>query len=760
MIPDVSDEVYPASPVESGLRLITERLDVSAAILFAPGASGVLRLLSVAGRWGGDARALRELAETLAGDIDVLDVAGAIEGARFAAGARLGDGEGALLVIDPEGRTPDADWDRAFADSIQIALGLVRSTSQGGASTQVLHEVAVHPGTFDERLELALVRLADAVGLHGAVFARVEGNHWVPESIFDPSGLLIPTHALALGDTFCAFTAQSDSPFAIQDARASSLPIAEPRCYLGAPVFVGGKCAGTLSAASHQPRTRSFRDEDVALIEALARWIGSALGGRDTALRLAAREADLSAFFEAAPMGMGLARIIETPTGADLEVAAVNQAGAAMMGENPEALVGACASQLELREEFAASWLHACRTALESCQAQRFEIEIDGRDGRRTLATTVARVGDERDAPRFLFVTEDTTESRRAADRIREREAQIEALVSQAPVALFSTDRRGCLSMSRGRSLDLLGLSVDRALGRPVQDVFADAPGAGASIAAALDGGQGSWSATAGERTFRIQVRARLDAQDRPYGLTGVALDTTDVAPAPDASAQLRSPSKHLDHEIRSPLTSILGCADRLSEQTPPDAVAEVRDVIGHSGECLLSALDDVMDLTLLDDGEITLHLTPVDACAVVSHVAEAGRTAAEARRLALNLWCTLPEGALLLDRRLFERVVRHLVVGAVAAAPGTRVDVTLRAHGADAVELSVLGGVPADGLGIGPSLIHRLVGAMGGRAQEVAGEHGGWVLRLPRRPAPVTDLSEADAWASDPPELSGDGAP
>ena len=730
-------------------------------MLFASDPGGALRLLSAVGSWGSDALALRSLAETLAGDINVLDVTGAIEGARFAAGARLGDGEGALLVIDPDGRTPDADWNRAFADSAQIALGLVRSTTSDGAMTRVLHEVAVHPGTFDERLTLALVRLADTVGLDGAVFARAESGDWTPEAVFDPSERLIPTQRIPLRETFCAFTAQSDGPFAVQDAAASPLPITEPAAYLGAPIFVGGKCVGTLSAASHHPRSQPFSEEDLALIEALARWIGSAVGGRDTARQLAAREADLSAFFDAAPMGMGMARLVETAVGTDLEIDAINQAGATMMGGVPETLVGALASQAGFRDDLSALWLNACRTAFDTNQTQRFEFDIDGRDGRRSLATTVARIGGDDDAPRFTFVTEDTTETRRAADRAREREAQIDALVSQAPLALFATDRSGRLSMSRGRSLDVLGLSVDHSLGRPVQDVFASAPEAAESIAAALDGGEGIWTVDAGDRSFRIQAFARRDGRDRPCGLIGVALDTTDLGAdaGADASAQMRSALlKHLDHEIRSPLTSILGYADLLSEHTPPDEVAEVRDVIARSGERLMSALDDLLDLTLLDDDQIELHPTPVDACAMVSEIAETGRTAAEARRLALNLWCTLPEGHIMLDRRLFERVVRHLVSGAVAAAPGTRVDVKLKTYGPEAMELSVLGGVPTDGLGIGPNLIHRLVRAMGGTAENVPGDEGGWILRLPRLHAPIVDLPEADGWTGPAPKLAGDG--
>ncbi len=758
-----------ASPVESGLRLLTDRLDVSAAMLFASEPGGALRLVSAVGTWGGDALALRGLAETLAGEVDVLDVTGAIEGARFAAGARLGSHEGALLVIDPEGRTPDDAWNQAFADAAQTALALVRSQSGGGDVTRVLHEIAVHPGRFDERLDLALVRLADAVGLDGAAYARTDGGQWVPEARFDPSEHLIPSRPVALRETFCAFTTQTDGPFAVQDAAASPLPLSEPGAYLGAPVFVGGKCVGTLSAASHRPRAHPFRDDDLALVEALARWMGSAIGGRDTAQRLAAREADLSAFFDAAPMGMGLAQVVETEGGPDLQIDAINRAGALMMGGEPETLVGTLASQGRLRG-FLAHWLDACRTSRQEQRPHRFEVEFDGRDGRRTLATTVTQTGDDDAGTRFLFVTEDTTDAHRADDRLLECEAHIDALVSLAPVTLFATDRAGRLSMSRGRDLGRLGLSTDHALGRPVQDIFGG-PDAAAAIAAALGGGEGCWAVTAGDRRFQIQVLARRGAQDRPSGLIGVALGTTRSPSSNDEDpvAEMRSGLlKHLDREIRSPLTSILGYADLLSEDTPPDEVAEVRDVIARSGERLLGALDDLLDLTLLDEDEIEVHPTPVDASAVVAEIAESSRPAAEARRLALNLWCTLPNEPVLLDHRLFGRLVRHLISGAVASASGTRVDIRLTSLGTDAMELNVLGGVPTGGLGIGPNLIHRLARAMGGEAREMPGPEGGWALRLPRVPVPVVqmapvemapiEMTQEEDWTGLTTEYAGDG--
>ena len=259
--------------------------------------------------------------------------------------------------------------------------------------------------------------------------ARTDGQQWHAQAVFDPSERLVPTRPLALDETFCAFTVQSDGPFAVPDARASPVPLSAPGAYLGAPVFVGGRCAGTLSAVGHAPRPRPFGDDDRALVEALARWVGSAVGGRETAQRLAAREADLTAFFDAAPMGMGIACLVDTDGGPDLQIVAVNAAAAALLGSEPTALRGRTASDVG---EIALGWRDACLRVLDAGRPVRVESVVDGPDGRRTLATTVAPI-DGHDGARFTFVVEDAAESQRTADRAHEREAQVEALVAQAP---------------------------------------------------------------------------------------------------------------------------------------------------------------------------------------------------------------------------------------------------------------------------------------------------------------------------------------
>ncbi|MEM1118152.1 MAG: histidine kinase dimerization/phospho-acceptor domain-containing protein [Bacteroidota bacterium] len=740
-------------------------------LLFAAEAGGALRVIAAEGTWGGDALALQRLAESLDGGLDVLDARSAIEGARFAAGARLGDGEGALLVLASDAREPDDAWNEAFASATQLALGLVRTHSGGPDRARILHEVAIHPGSFDVRLEVALERVTEALGLNGAAFARIADRQWVPEAVFDSSAALVPVRPIPLDETFCAMTCRTDGPFVVQDAAASPLGVTAPPAYIGAPVFVNGRCVGTFSVHGATPRSRPFSDDDRALVESLARWIGSALAGRDVARKLAEREAALASFFDGAPMGMGVARLVVRADGAeDLQFVTVNAAAAVHLGGSAEAIAGRLASDIGLADAVLDRWIQACHAAAETQAPRRFDFEVPGADGPMTFTTTVARIAEAEDA-RYTFVVEDVTAPRRSASRLREREAELEAVVSQAPVTLFMADAQGRITMSRGHDADADGLGIERIEGRRVSDVFGPSPEAESSVEAALSGASATWTVEAGARWFECRALPVRDDIGLVSGLIGVAIDVTDrergmralarANRAVESVSQARTAFlKHLNHEIRSPLTSILGYADLLGEEAPPEEVVQVRDVIARSGTRLLGVLDDLLDLTLLDGTDVTVTPTPTNIGALVEAVAEANRTAAEARRISLNVWCLLPEGPLLIDGALLERVVRHLVGGAVASATGSRVDVRLTTRGTEWIEMTVLGGSGDDGtLGIGPDLVDRLVGAMGGEVDEVLGEPSGWRIRIPRRTVPVVDAPGPPAFGPMPTADTLDGS-
>jgi len=121
---------------------------------------------------------------------------------------------------------------------------------------------------------------------------------------------------------------------------------------------------------------------------------------------------------------------------------------------------------------------------------------------------------------------------------------------------------------------------------------------------------------------------AWLDVTLRVEGeaVDAIAVDVTEArADVADARDAMRAKSLFLatmSHEIRTPLNGILGLLQVL-EDTELDAdQRELLGLVTGSGEHLLSIVNDVLDLTKVEAGEVELELRRVDASAIARQVA------------------------------------------------------------------------------------------------------------------------------------------
>lgn len=142
----------------------------------------------------------------------------------------------------------------------------------------------------------------------------------------------------------------------------------------------------------------------------------------------------------------------------------------------------------------------------------------------------------------------------------------------------------------------------------------------------------------------------------------------------------------HLSHDIRTPLTHIIGFAELMRHQTfgpLGDAryIAYV-DSIRSSGERLLSFFASILDLAELEGGRRALESAPIGVDVLLACVTQ--RFSAEAQRANLTLALGAPCGAAIVgDRFAFERMLGNLVENAIRFTPaGGRV--TLASYAAD----------------------------------------------------------------------------
>ncbi len=156
-----------------------------------------------------------------------------------------------------------------------------------------------------------------------------------------------------------------------------------------------------------------------------------------------------------------------------------------------------------------------------------------------------------------------------------------------------------------------------------------------------------------------------------------------------------------ISHDLRTPLTSIIGYVELSLEDVEPPLDAERRgylQIVSRSSERLLRLVDDLLFVARLQAGRLVLERSHLDLCTIAAQAVVEARPRAEARQLALEF---IGDSPVLIDGdkgRLFQ-LLDNLVSNAIKFTPeGGRVEVRAASSGGNAV-LEVVD----TGIGLGP---------------------------------------------------------
>ncbi|WP_293676358.1 ATP-binding protein [uncultured Phenylobacterium sp.] len=163
------------------------------------------------------------------------------------------------------------------------------------------------------------------------------------------------------------------------------------------------------------------------------------------------------------------------------------------------------------------------------------------------------------------------------------------------------------------------------------------------------------------------RVSLRLAA--REHALMKTAAELSNARDEATASARTKADfMANMSHEIRTPLTAIVGYADRLVRRDDLSPVAHRESSrIDVAAQALLAIVNDVLDFSRLEAGQVTIRPTPTDVRQLVSEVLQLFDQQASDKGLALNLTCdaTLPP-YLLVDPNRTRQILFNLVGNAV----------------------------------------------------------------------------------------------
>ena len=188
-----------------------------------------------------------------------------------------------------------------------------------------------------------------------------------------------------------------------------------------------------------------------------------------------------------------------------------------------------------------------------------------------------------------------------------------------------------------------------------------------------------------------------------------------------------------LAHELRNPIAPIRYAAARLRSGDPtPSRLDWARDVINRQVDQLTRLVDDLLDVSRITRGKISLDLAPIEVDTIVARAVEAVRPLVEARKQDLKVTRPLERLTVNGDATRLAQVVSNLLNNAVKFTPE---------HGqiSISVEVDKEGGRPAwvrlivadSGVGIRADLVPEMFNLFAQGAENQGRAQGGLGIGL-----------------------------
>ncbi|MDM8544159.1 PAS domain S-box protein [Desulfococcaceae bacterium HSG9] len=276
---------------------------------------------------------------------------------------------------------------------------------------------------------------------------------------------------------------------------------------------------------------------------------------------------------------------------------------------------------------------------------------------------TKINIGDDESKHLHISIGVDVTEQKQAEKALQESEKKYQDLFDLAPDMYISVDAKTACVLECNLTLaNTLGYGKEEVIGRPVLDLYTPKS-----------------AQYAKEHVFPMFAKTgeikgeELQAQRKDGGVIEVLLKVTAVRDAGGNIVQSRSSWRditglkqveeelrkakevadaaniaksvflaNMSHELRTPLNAILGFAQIMTRsRTLPRKHEENLAIICRSGEHLLTLINQVLDLSKIEAGRITLDESDFDLHNMLSELEDMFRIQADKKALQLVFNCS-----------------------------------------------------------------------------------------------------------------------
>jgi PAS domain S-box-containing protein len=664
----------------------------------------------------------------------------------------------------------------------QIGPALQRATAAMEREIQTqtiraLNEVAVAAAGVLEPAELARIateRARDLAKSTGASLTwyddQEDGLRLLAETEieFDPTEIVPVADAGAHGFVF-----ETGKPMAVADypnwSRRVPSETSRITSALVVPLQVRQRRIGTLGVSYREHH--HFMAEDIQMLSLLAAEVAPSLEAARLHEDLVASTRSTRAIFDTAPVGIARLDV-------DLHILGLNRRAEELTGLVGSELVGRPVVLNLIGADDLADEVR--RLVAGERQQLRFERVIRRPMGGSFLADlTLTVVRNPAGQAEFLYAMfDDITERKHSEEALRESEGRKSAIVESSLNCIMAADDRGRIIEYNPAAERIFGFRREDVIGKGLWDTIIPP-----RLRRAQQRGLEAMGIGDGSRFETICIRA--DGTEFPVELAVAAFqqggkamfstsirDLTERVHAETMRQESEAKSRFvaaMSHELRTPLNSILGFSQLLASANTGDLNDRQQRYVGHietSGRHLLALINDVLDLSKVEAGQMEVELEPIELEPLLEEAISQLRPLADAKTLELIL-DPAPGIWIRADRRRFIQVMLNLLSNAIKfTESGGCVRVTSVRAGRTA-EISVIDsgiGIPAEeqqrifeeftqvdrqasqnteGTGLGLALSRRLLQLMRGSIDVVSEEGKGSTFRVAVqriRPAEVAD--------------------
>ncbi len=442
-------------------------------------------------------------------------------------------------------------------------------------------------------------------------------------------------------------------------------------------------------------------------------------------------------------------------TDADARYIFINQSMAAFFGISPDDAVGKTPVDL-FGHEVGSAKKAAAQKIVETGEAPPpVEVVVTDRSGgRRTLLSTKRPFYDESGKKRnVVSVDLDITDRKIAENALAEQRHFLRAVIDNIPSWIFTTNSSGCVTLANNAFAAAFGSSVDKIEGEvyaaigscqdEIEQIKADDD-------ALLNGDSEMTFAerrfkTADEQERWIQfTKVRFPGANGDKKILTIGSDFTERKAAENAlrsakeQAEAASRSKteflaNMSHELRTPLNAIIGFAEMIEKgllgpiENPkyPEYARNIND----SGQHLLSIINDILEVSKIEAGQVEVSEQIVEVTQVIDDVIRIVRPRADEQNLDIIVDCEKQIPSLRADERKVKQVLLNLLSNAIKFTPSggkIYVDASVLA------DRSIKIGVTDTGVGIAEEDVPRALERFGQVEHVMTRLHSGTGLGLP----------------------------